>query len=382
MRTLYDEIRSPKKKAGWKPLLPPAVCAAVALALIGLFQWTKGNRAAMNWFIRNVTAPFKEGVSWLCDRVPFAVAEVLWALALLVFLVFFFRTVWLLIRREGRLLRLCRRLLALFAALAFVYCGYTVLWGVNYYGDSFSDRSGIETRGASVDELATLNAAFVQELNRYAGQVERDENGVFCEDLDAIFARTGGLYEGITAEFSFLAGPERTPKRMVSSPIMSRLDFTGFFFPFTAETLLNDDSPACLIPATILHEMAHQRGIAGEDECNFVAILAGLRCDDPVYIYSAALLGYIHLGNALYSVDADAYWEIRSQLNQEVNADLAANNAYWGQFDTKLDQAMESVSTTVYEGFLHSYGQTEGKRSYGMCVDLLVAYYFDHKWAE
>ena len=75
--------------------------------------------------------------------------------------------------------------------------------------------------------------------------------------MNTIFSSTAGLYDGICAEFPFLAGPERTPKRMVSSPFMSPLDFTGFFFPFTAETLINDDAPSCLVPATILLSLIH-----------------------------------------------------------------------------------------------------------------------------
>lgn len=382
MRTLYDDIRAPKQNVRWITLLPPTLCAAAAFAILAVFHALKHNKPVMNWFIQTVTTPFKRAMSWLCDFIPIGVGELIWTLAILAILVFLIRTVWLLVFREEKLLRLARRAIALVAAAAFVYVGYTLLWGVNYYGDDFSDKSGIATRGVSVEELATLNTAFVQELNRLAGEVERDENGVFCEDLDAIFGRTEGLYDGIETEFAFLSGPERTAKRMFFSPLMSRLDFTGFFFPFTGEILLNDDAPACLVPATILHEMAHQRNIAGEDECNFVAVIAGLRCDDPVYRYSAALLGYIHLGNALYSVSPQTYYDIRAGLDARVNADLAANNAYWDQFDTKLDQAIETVGTTVYENFLQSYGQEDGMKSYGKCVDLLVAYYFDYRWAE
>ena len=35
------------------------------------------------------------------------------------------------------------------------------------------------------------------------------------------------------------------------------------------------------------------------------------------------------------------------------------------------------MTNTVYEGFLQSYEQTLGLRSYGACVDLLVNYYAD-----
>ena len=38
---------------------------------------------------------------------------------------------------------------------------------------------------------------------------------------------------------------------------------------------------------------------------------------------------------------------------------------------------MQTVSNTVYEGFLYSYDQTLGLKSYGACVDLLVNYYYE-----
>ena len=157
------------------------------------------------------------------------------------------------------------------------------------------------------------------------------------------------------------------------SKIMSYLDFTGFFFPFTGEANINTDSPACFIPSTIAHELAHQRGVAAEDEANFVAVLACLENGDPVYCYSACLLAYTHLGNALYSADYDAWYAVYSSLSDGVRNDLAANNAYWAGFKTPVS----GISNSVYTGFLHSYGQTLGLRSYGACVDLLVAYYYD-----
>ena len=38
---------------------------------------------------------------------------------------------------------------------------------------------------------------------------------------------------------------------------------------------------------------------------------------------------------------------------------------------------MQEASNTVYEGFLHSYDQELGLKSYGACVDLLVNYYYE-----
>mgnify|MGYP000844914845 FL=1 len=159
---------------------------------------------------------------------------------------------------------------------------------------------------------------------------------------------------------------------MYFSRLMSIIDFTGFYCPYTGEANVNVDSPACLLPSTAAHEMAHQRGIASEQECNFLAILASTTSGNPAYVYSGYLMGFIHLGNALYRVDPETYWTIRDQLPETVEADLAYNNAYWDQF---RDSVVQQASNRIYDGMLKAYGDENGIASYGTVVDLLVAYY-------
>ena len=124
----------------------------------------------------------------------------------------------------------------------------------------------------------------------------------------------------------------------------------------------------------MLFRSAHQRGVAWEQECNFLGVLASVTSGMPDYIYSGWLLGFIHLGNALYETDPETYWAIRSTLPAAVEADLRDNSAYWDQF---RDNVVEKVSDTVYDTALKSYGDANGMKSYSMVVELLVAYYKD-----
>lgn len=350
-----------------------SIALAVPLALLVLFRVFRGNQAVMDGFLLHVTAPLKRFLSWVLNPLPFSMAEVCWAAAILGGIAFAVRTVWLLIRREDRLRRLARRILALLTAVLLVDAGYTALWGANYYGSTFSQKSGLTARGASAEELYQLTLSFAAAASEWSGSVDRDENGVFCESVEDLFDRSEGIYDGILEEFPCLAGPERRPKPMVFSRLMSYLGFTGFFFPFTGEANLNVDAPRAFLPSTIAHELAHQRGVAAEQEANFVAILTGLRSGDPAYRYSSALMGYIHLSNALYTASYELWSQTGAYLNEQVRADLADNRAYWQQFETPVEEA----AGKVYDNFLQNYGQELGMRSYGACVDLLVAYYFD-----
>ena len=273
---------------------------------------------------------------------------------------------------KGR--RLCRvGLTALCTALS-VYAGFCLLWGVFYGADSFQDRSGLTARGGTVEELAALTERFAEKVSALSNQIQRDENGCFAVPRSAIFADAMTAYDGVVEEFDCLKKPNAAPKAFVSSRGMSYLDFSGFYFPFTGEANLNDESPACYLPANICHELAHQQGIATEQECNFVGILAAITAESPAYQYSGYLMGYVHLANALYRAAPETWQTLRDSLPDTVRADLRQNSAYWAQFDGLVNTA----ATKVYDGFLKSNGLTDGVQNYGTVVDLLLAY-FDGK---
>lgn len=230
----------------------------------------------------------------------------------------------------------------------------------------------MRARAVSVQELAEVTDYFIDRLEETADAVPRNENGCFSMDWETILASSEAVYDQVVEQFPFLDFPARQPKAVHFSEIMSRMNFTGVYCPFTGEANVNVDSPACLLPSTVAHELAHQRGVASEQECNFLAILASTTCGDPVYAYSGWLLGYIHLNNALYRADRELWQEAWSHLPEAVKGDIAANNAYWASFQ---DQVTSQAAQQVYDSFLKSYGEEQGIQSYGTVVDLLVVWY-------
>ena len=341
------------------------------LAFLLLFLAARTSRTLMNWVARRVTGPLKDAVGTLCGHTDASVAEVL-CLALVAAAIFWLASlVRSLVTERRRAAVLARHVLVLACIALSIYAGFCLLWGVNYYTDSFQEQSGIYARSCTVEELEAVTADFAHQLAQAADNVQRDENGCFAVSRQEIFAAATSVYAPSYEEFPCLRMKDHTPKAISCSTVLSAMDFTGFYFPFTGEANLNVDCPASFLPSTIVHEMAHQRGIASEQECNFIAIAVSLASGDPVYRYSGLLMGYVHLGNALYRADPDRWQVIRDTLPDTVVADLRQNSAYWAAFEGPVNDA----ASKVYDSFLKSNGESRGVQSYGTVVDMLMAYY-------
>ena len=343
----------------------------IPLALIVLFEILKNSQSLMTGWVFGIMAPVEQFLGRLWSIFPFSVAEVLTALFLIGCVVWLVRMIVLAVRDRAALLFL-RRLLALASAWLWLWAGLCWLWNAAYYIPSFAQREGLDAAPYSVEELAAVTEYFARQAAALSSRVPRDEGGHFAQIPADSLACGPAIYQNIAREFSSLEIKSVRAKPLLCSRLQSILGFTGIYFPLTGEANVNVDAPACLVPATIGHEMAHQRMVASELEANFVGIAACTSCDDTVFQYSGCLMGLINLCNALYPVAPDSWHEIvQKTFTPELTIDWKDNNEYWAA----LDSPVEDVAGDVYDGFLKKNDQDLGIRSYGACVDLLVCYY-------
>ncbi|MDO4816511.1 MAG: DUF3810 domain-containing protein [Bacillota bacterium] len=368
-------VKTKKKNliSRWFGICPKRhIFLAVCGVLIAAFFLLRGSRSIMNAVTDNVVHPYQHFMAELCSRVPFSVTELLVAAAIVAVTVYIIYQLVSVIRKPERLKRVYITMITLLAVGVGIYAALSWTLGVSYYADNFSEKSGLADEPVSEAELIAVTEYFARQVNYCSDKVSRDENGIFTCDEEELFLKNEYLYDNISEEFPCLNLVYIKTKPMFFSRMMSMTDFTGVFFPFTGESNVNVDSPLCFRASTIAHEMAHQRGVASESEANFVAVAACMSFDDNDYRYSGALMAYVHLSNALYDADYDAWLKIYNSISDDVRRDLAYNREYWAQFESPISE----VTTGAYDSYLKSNG-FEGMRSYGACVDLLVAYYYD-----
>ena len=349
-----------------------AVAAPVALAL--LFLLLSPSRGFANFVTVWFSRPVKALLGTVFGVIPLSVMELEYIAAFLFILIWNIRTVALAVRREDGLRLALRRTGVFLLVIAYLLVFFLWCFAIDYRSDSFSERSGLEAGPVETEDLYVVTKYFVQSAAQYASEVKRDGDLHWAEELDGYLGSSKYIYENLNSEFPFLSARSRVPKKMyLTSRISSWMGFTGVYFPFSGESNINIEAPGPFIPQTICHELAHQKGVYAEQEANFVGIAAAIASGDPVYVYSGLLVGSVHLANALAAADAKLWRELVPLMSDEMRTDWNDNHAYWQQFEGKV----EEVSSKVYDGYLKAQGQELGIRSYGACVDLLVAYYAD-----
>ncbi|MBQ9857840.1 MAG: DUF3810 domain-containing protein [Oscillospiraceae bacterium] len=350
-------------------LLKLFISALVPVALLCIFYVLSSKRDVMNSIQDKFSLPALRFLGKTFSPIPVSVLEIFIAVAVIGAIVFLFKFIFgTLSFKRPKIITLLRFVLILIIILAWIWNGYCWLWNTGYFADSFAEKANMVTVGTSTEDLYNATKFFAEKANQLSYIVPRDENGIFCGSFEYFAESYDTLYTPIDEEFPFLAGQTTSPKGVYFSKIMSYMGYTGVFFPFSGETYINTDQPAWDIPNTIAHEIAHQRGVHFEAEANFIGIAASIQAEEIYYQYSGYMAGLIHLSNALYSADTEAYLEIRDSFSAHLEADLRHNSSYWQEKEGKLNE----VADTVYETFLHVNNQPSGLRSYGECVDLLV----------
>lgn len=339
--------------------------------LLILFYCLRHKWTIMLWWTEHILPTVAHGLGKLSALFPFAIGELLLIVLIVAAVSMVCYRVYGYVRK-GDVLASPRLLLYLLSFCLWLWAGLCWLWNVLYYVPTLAQRSNLEIAPYAVEELISLTHYFAQGASEYSTMVSRNSDLQFNVAKSEYFQDALTVYDGIEEEFPFLAMEAVRAKGLTLSYLQSYFGFTGVYNPFTGEANINIHCPPVLHPVTIAHEMAHQRLIAPELEANFLSIIACLSSENHTFRYSGYLFGLIQLSNALYPVSPQAWDDIVAEyFTPELATDWQSNYLYWQGFQSPAEDAVKEV----YDGFLKSNDQDLGIRSYGACVDLLVAYY-------
>ncbi len=258
-------------------------------------------------------------------------------------------------------------------AAAMVWCVFILSFASGYRGSSLADKLDLTDEPVSAEELYRTTDIIIDELNRLCENVDylADGSSLMPFSVSELSQNLCSAYNDICDEYTFIDNYSTRVKPLVISRYMTYTHISGIYSFFTGEANLNTNFPDYLCTFTAAHEMAHQRGISKEDEANFVAFLVCDSSDDNYIRYSGYLNMYEYLSSALYKASHELYNKAAKKLSSGARGELEAYSKF---FDQYRDNTVADVSDKVNNAYLESQG-TAGVASYGMVVDLAVAYF-------
>lgn len=345
------------------------VCYALALICIPLYLLFLVSPAFADFFNRYIASILRWILAKLTNLLPFSLAEFL-LLMIPVFLVLAVR--WGKKRFSDTWRDVGIYCLSILSLLALLFSIFTLGFASGYRGKRLSEKLEITVTEVSADDLYETALYLARQINRESASVVYGSNGfsVMPYDFWEMNNRLDEAYDRACKKYDFVQSMSSDIKPIMLSEPMSYTHITGIYTFFTGEANLNMAFPDYTLPYTAAHELSHQRGIAREDEANFMAFLVCSGSNDSYIRYCAYLNLYDYVIGDLYSADPEGYAQVQDVLCKAVKQERIA---YAQFFQKYADSVASTVSGAVNDTYLTLQG-TEGTRSYGLVTDLAVAY--------
>ena len=263
-------------------------------------------------------------------------------------------------------------LMPLICAIFLLLSYFCLAFGPCYFRNGLDTNLGFKREAVSAEDLRDC-AVWLSEA--IEDQIAYGASGHSYMPY-SYYEMTGKLNDAFAAyaeKADYISSFRASVKPVVLSVPMTYTHISGVYTFFTGEANVNVNFPDFCTPYTTAHEMSHQRGIAREDEANFVAFLVCMESDD-VYIRYSALVNLLqYVSSALSRADSELYATVyRGHYSSALRSELSAYSKF---FDEYRQSTASTVVGAVNDTFLQSQGQTQGTQSYGLVVDLFVAYY-------
>ena len=268
---------------------------------------------------------------------------------------------------------LLNSLIVILSVSFFAADSFFLLWGMNYNRNSLETILDIPIVYYSADELFETGMAITKRLNEISEYVSRNEDGLYFienakEKLERADEGYNVLYE--KSRLSIFEGGYSAPKPVFFSEALSYTFISGIYIPFTGEANVNMAFGNLLLLSSACHEMGHQRGVAFEDEANYMAFISCVNNPDLDYQYSGYVLGLFNISNDLYKYDERLYNILMQSLDEKIIDDI---NEYQ-RIVEKYRSPIKDVSNKINDTYLRTMGQ-EGVLSYSRVVNFIVCDY-------
>jgi hypothetical protein len=303
-----------------------------------------------------IFVPYQSLRNVLFGWLPLSFGDILYFILGLALVLLPLRWIYFLITIRKNQSRLIHSFFNTAIMLASVFLLFLLGWGGNYYKPSLTTYWGMDKEKWVDDSTEIVYERFLlARLNEQAVNYQplsfkevRKKGMLFYKEHTDCKARMHGL----------------NIKPSLYGFFMQYFGIQGYYNPLTGEAQVNRFLPSFMLPFVVVHEMAHQAGIAAEDDANLLAYTISVQSGDPTFQYSAYLNMWLYNHYRLRRKDSVLANEIKAQLNDltlhHIDTLRQIRERYKNEFNT--------YTTSMYDVYLKLLEQEEGIGSYNEAV--------------
>ncbi len=338
------------------------IALATLLVLIAGTHYALNHNPSFLFWYTNQAFPWLQQIrSDLLNRFSLSIGDYIYLILGLFLLLLLIRLIYFSIRYKSSKEDFWTELLRFFTFPSFIYLLFTLLWGGNYARPALAQNLGLEGIDWDEQKLVQINEKLVERLNE-------------IRNADLSFPDFKVLnHQANTYYHQQLNVPQGTLKVKHTSLgyMLNYLGINGYYNPISGEAQFNRFIPKFMHPFVIAHEMAHQTGVAAEDDANLLAYIICAESQDPAFRYSGYFNLFLYAFNDLKSIDTQSANQVLESLNPFSQNDLEELKV----MRLKYKSRFRSVSLYLYDEYLRWHGQKEGIKTYAGVVKW--AYYWE-----
>lgn len=293
---------------------------------------------------------------------PFAVGDFLYLLLIATAL---FKLVKFILKKEKNYKKLG---LVTLNTLLVIYVTFKLLWGLNYARPRINQQLNISDNHYKKEQLLKLSEFFLHKLDSLGA----NPASATAYNVDSLKSLANQAYANLANTQPFFTYKFSSVKPVASNLLISKVGIEGYYNPLSGEANVNHALPAFVLPFVTCHEIAHQIGVAKEDEANLVGYLTAVNSTNAAFKYSAY---YNMLRYVLFEIRIkypEDYNIIITKIPTAVLANFKTERDFWAQYNG----AMSVYMGKTFDKILKLNSQAKGINSY---QDIVLWLYNYHK---
>lgn len=254
----------------------------------------------------------------ITSPIPFALGEILMYLAALMVLgVFIVLLLLIFLKGSTKYKHFTKNYFKVFGMTLLVFLFlYTTNWFIPFRANVLRVNDNKRTI-YTYQEVCKVYNYIVDNLNRLAKELERDEDGFLIEnytiqDIENAMRAQSYRYPRLKGHYSKV-------KPAICSPLLELMRIGGYNYIYTMEPTYNIYSTPLALPVLLAHELAHHKGYYYENEGEFISCISLVESDNPYLQYC----GYFQMYYFMYDTLSDATAKAISPDSPLGNADMA-----------------------------------------------------------